>query len=254
MLDYDREAACYDETRGGGARADAAVEAIERLLPPGGRVVVDVACGTGIVTGRLRRPGRHVAGVDRAAGMAGVAAARLPGGVVLGDAARLPVQDGSVDAVTMIWLLHLLDPAACAAVLAEAARVLRPGGVLITTVDKNDAAYHTGGDTSDLLRPVRDRHAPAQSDALGRVLEVCSGLGVAMAGRTTFAGLGQGRSPRMWCELIHESWWAPRVDPATLAELGRRLGELPDQDRPRADPVYTLVALVKQGTSGHGTG
>ena len=34
MLDYDREAASYDVTRGGDARASAAAEAIESLLPP----------------------------------------------------------------------------------------------------------------------------------------------------------------------------------------------------------------------------
>jgi hypothetical protein len=247
MLDYDREAARYDATRGGDARAEAAAEAIEKLLPRQARVVVDVACGTGIVTARLRRPGRRVAGVDRSAGMARVAAARLPGGVVCGDAARLPLLDGSADAVTMIWLLHLLDQADSAAVLAQAARVLRPGGTLLTTVDKNHAAYHTGGDVAALLGPVRDAHTPPQSDALDRVLEVGAGLGLAMAGRTTFAGLGQGRSPRSWHEVIPESSWGRRMDAATLAELGRRLGALPDQDRPRPDPVYTLVALVKQG-------
>jgi precorrin-6B methylase 2 len=248
MLDYDREAARYDATRGGDARAEAAAEAVEELLPRQARVVVDVACGTGIVTTRLRRPGRRVAGIDRSAGMARMAAARLPGGVVCGDAAaRLPLLDGSADAVTMIWLLHLLDQADSAAGLAQAARALRPGGRLLTTVDKNHAAYHTGGDVAALLGPVRDAHTPPQSDALDRVLEVGSGLGLTMSGRTTFAGLGQGRSPRSWCEVIPKSPWGRRMDAATLAELGSRLGDLPDQDHPRPDPVYTLIALVKQG-------
>lgn len=31
MIDYDREAASYDETRGGDARAKAAAEAVEQL-------------------------------------------------------------------------------------------------------------------------------------------------------------------------------------------------------------------------------
>ncbi|MFI7451928.1 class I SAM-dependent methyltransferase [Nonomuraea sp. NPDC049714] len=247
MLDYDREAARYDATRGGDARAEAAAEAVERLLPEGARVVVDVACGTGIVTARLRRPGRRVAGVDRSAGMAGVAASRLPGAVVRGDAARLPLADGSADAVTIIWLLHLLDLAGSAAVLAQAARALRPGGALLTTVDKSAAAYRTGDDVAALVGPAGDAHTPPPSDALDRVLEVGSGLGLRMAGRTTFAGLGQGRSPRGWREVIPESSWGRRMDAAALAELGSRLGDLPDQDRPRPDPVYTLVALVKQG-------
>ena len=65
MLDYDREAARYDATRGGDARADAAAGAIETLLPAPARGVAriaDVGCGTGIVTVRLLRPGRLVLG------------------------------------------------------------------------------------------------------------------------------------------------------------------------------------------------
>ena len=58
MLDYDREAAHYDATRGGDARADAAADAIQTLLSAGGTVrIADVGCGTGIVTVRLLRPG-----------------------------------------------------------------------------------------------------------------------------------------------------------------------------------------------------
>jgi len=58
VLDYDREAAHYDATRGGDARADAAADAIQTLLPAGGTVrIADVGCGTGIVTVRLLRPG-----------------------------------------------------------------------------------------------------------------------------------------------------------------------------------------------------
>ena len=40
MLDYDAEAGNYDDTRGGEARAAAAAEAVERLLPAGAYDVV----------------------------------------------------------------------------------------------------------------------------------------------------------------------------------------------------------------------
>jgi ubiquinone/menaquinone biosynthesis C-methylase UbiE len=178
VLDYDREAACYDATRGGAARADAAAAAIERLLPRAATSIADVACGTGIVTVRLVRLRRAVIGVDRSAGMAGVAAGRLPGRIALGDVTRLPLAGGSVDAVTMVWLLHLLDAVGSAAAVAEAARVLRPGGTLITTVNKNDAAR------------------AGQTDDFERVLEIGGQFGLRLAGRTTFVGFGQGKSPR----------------------------------------------------------
>jgi SAM-dependent methyltransferase len=91
VLDYDREAAHYDATRGGDARADAAARAIEALLARAAGDAVrlaDIGCGTGIVTCRLLRPGRSVIGIDRSAGMAAVAAGRLPGRVALTDLAR----------------------------------------------------------------------------------------------------------------------------------------------------------------------
>ena len=64
MPDYDLEASTYDATRGGEQRAEAAAEAILPLLPAGTRLLVDVACGTAIVSTRLRAPGRIVVGVD----------------------------------------------------------------------------------------------------------------------------------------------------------------------------------------------
>ncbi|MEU0160325.1 hypothetical protein ABZ154_16165 [Streptomyces sp. NPDC006261] len=65
MLLHDAEARHYDASRGGEPRARAAADAVERLLPQGPCVVLDTACGTGIVTERLLRPGRTVAGAYR---------------------------------------------------------------------------------------------------------------------------------------------------------------------------------------------
>ena len=61
-------ASTYDISRGGEARAAAAAEAVEQLLPAGPHTLIDVGCGTGIVTARLRRPARAVLGVDRSPG------------------------------------------------------------------------------------------------------------------------------------------------------------------------------------------
>jgi len=282
VLDYDREAERYDATRGGDARARAAAEAIETLISratrgwrrTGGRApdvgrapgtgraayagrasdagraparVVDVACGTGIVTMRLLRPGRSVIGIDRSAGMAAVAAARLPGCVTLGDAIRLPLMSASVDAVTMVWLLHLLDHAASASALAEAGRVLRPGGLLITTVGKDDAVYSQADDAAAILRPIRARFDHDQTDSPDRVREIGRRHGLALAAQTTFTGIGQGLSPRRWRRLLRhdETGWTTAAGRERLDVVCAALKALPEQDRPRPDPVYRLVALRK---------
>jgi SAM-dependent methyltransferase len=257
VLDYDREAACYDATRGGDARAGAAAGAIETLLSlAAGNVVrlADIGCGTGIVTVRLPRPGRSVIGIDRSAGMAAVAAGRLPGRIALGSATRLPLASGSVDAVTMVWLLHLLRAADVVAAVAEAGRVLGPGGVLITTAGKNDAPFDVpfgrADDTVAIVGPVRARFDQHQTDRLDRLQDAGGRHGLTLAAQTTFTGMGQGLSPRRWRRrLAGDSdipWIAAagreRVD-ALCAELAR----LPDQDRARSDPVYRLVALRKAG-------
>ncbi|PJT51062.1 SAM-dependent methyltransferase, partial [Streptomyces albidoflavus] len=53
MLDYTREAAVYDATRGGVPRARAAAEAVDALLPATARDHLDLACGTGLVSERV---------------------------------------------------------------------------------------------------------------------------------------------------------------------------------------------------------
>ena len=157
---YDDEAGVYDETRGGQPRAQAAAEAVASLVPTGG-VAVDVAGGTGIVSAELARMGWSVLVSDLSVGMLQVAAERLPGRVLACSADRLALRDASVDLVTTIWLLHLLPVPVADQVVAEAARVLRPGGHLVTTVDKDLAhgrARRTNADHGERVTDVARRH------------------------------------------------------------------------------------------------
>lgn len=157
---YDGEAEVYDETRGGVERARAAADLVASLVPAPGRLV-DVAGGTGIVSAELVRRGFDVVVADLSPGMLALAARRLPGRVVVGSAEQLPFPDASADVVTMVWLLHLLPIPVADAVLAEAARVVRPGGHVATTVDKDLAhgqVRRTGGDAADRVAMVMARH------------------------------------------------------------------------------------------------
>ncbi|BBH71071.1 methyltransferase [Actinoplanes sp. OR16] len=249
LVDYDREAADYDRTRGGEARAQAAASAVAGLLPLSVRVIADVACGTAIVTTLLRSrpPGGagpvFVVGVDRAPGMLARAGSRLPGRIVRGDAVALPLRATSVDAVVMVWLLHLLPDAE--PVIAEAARVLRPGGVLITTVDKNEAPFAVASDLAGVTLPWRDAHARHRTDARDRLLALGDRHGLTAAGEASFAGVGQGRTPRRWRSGI-EAGQMPWAPPSAAGEICRAIAALPDQDLPRPDPVFRLLALTRR--------
>ncbi|WNM33783.1 class I SAM-dependent methyltransferase [Streptomyces sp. Li-HN-5-11] len=245
MLDYDEEAERYDAFRGGEPRAAAAANAVLGLLPAAARSLLDVGCGTGIVTRRLAaaRDGMRVTGVDLAAAMARQAAARLPGNVVRADSRRLPFADQQFDAVTSVWLLHLApSPQDAWAIVGDCARVLRPGGVYVTTVDK--AASHNVGSDIDAVLSSRPR-SPAR-DAAELVTEYAADHGLVPAGQARFPGRGQGRSPRRAVADLRRGWFVTLPPGEPLAErFAARLAELPDQDRPRPDPVFTLRAFRK---------
>ncbi len=105
----------------------AEIEAEDRLL--------DLGTGTGAVLRGLSEvppAPREAIGVDISAQMLGRVPA-LPDGWHLfqTDAAELPFPDQGFDVVTAAYLLHLLDEPTRYAVLAEARRVLRPGGRLV---------------------------------------------------------------------------------------------------------------------------
>jgi SAM-dependent methyltransferase len=242
MLDYDVEAARYDATRGGVPRAGSAARAVLALVPERARTMLDVGCGTGLVTERLLRPGLRVFGMDASSGMTRLAAERLCSGLVLGDCRRLPFADGCLDAVSAVWLLHLLPDAA--AVVAECARVLRPGGVFVATVDK-DAGHDMDSDVSELLAPLRI--APAHDSAL-RVRTVGAEHGLRRSGEARFTGHGQGMSPARAAGQVARGGFASMaaLDPEQSGALVRRLSLLPDPEVPRADPVYRLLALRKE--------
>jgi SAM-dependent methyltransferase/alkylhydroperoxidase family enzyme len=87
--------------------------------------LLDVACGSGLALELALARGAKVAGIDASPRLVAIAADRVPGGDIrVGDMAALPWDDASFDVVTSFRGLWATTPEA----IAEARRVLRPGG------------------------------------------------------------------------------------------------------------------------------
>lgn len=97
------------------------------LLGPGAGTCADLGCGTGVAASVLRQLGWSPIGFDLSSGMLRHARRRLP--VAQADATRLPVPNASVAAAVGV-MVHT-DLPDYAALLAEAARILRPDGVFV---------------------------------------------------------------------------------------------------------------------------
>lgn len=110
----------------------------EARLAPGG-IALDICCGTAdlpVLMSRALGPRGRAVGVDFASGMLAVAGRRLraarlraPVSLTCADAEVLPVRDNSTDAVTVAFGLR--NVARPVQALAEAHRVLKPGGRLV---------------------------------------------------------------------------------------------------------------------------
>jgi ubiquinone/menaquinone biosynthesis C-methylase UbiE len=104
-----------------------AVQLRERSYRDLGDTVVDVGCGGGRAVGELRRRGVRAVGVDLDPEMVETATRRWPDAEFhVADATALPLADGSVAGYRADKVLHAL--AAPDAAVAEARRVLEPGG------------------------------------------------------------------------------------------------------------------------------
>jgi len=129
---FDQLAELYQSKYMDLALYDESYALLTRPLPPGARVL-DAACGPGTVARRLLawRPDLQLLGVDLAPRMVELARAAVPAArFEVGDCRQLPGDDGSWDAIVCAFGLPYLDPADARAFIAQAARLLAPGGLL----------------------------------------------------------------------------------------------------------------------------
>ena len=136
-FEYSNQARTYDRTR---AASPSVLAPLRAALGDRPGSLVDVGGGTGNYARALADEGWRPTVVDRNTGMlARAAAKRLP--VALGDASDLPVADASVDAVVFVSMLHHVPD--WQAALAEARRVVRPGGVVaVMAFTREHVAVH----------------------------------------------------------------------------------------------------------------
>lgn len=132
---FRRHGADWDEMRALGLPGAAIEAALLGALPERVGRLLDIGCGTGGLLERLAPRIEEGVGVDASRDMLALARTRLAErglshvSVRQADMYRLPLPDAVFDAVTLQMVLHYAeDPAAA---LAEAARVLKPGGTLL---------------------------------------------------------------------------------------------------------------------------
>jgi SAM-dependent methyltransferase len=128
---YDRHVGRYGEQLAEGLVNFAGIEGGERVL--------DVGCGTGVLTKALARAvgAGNVAGVDVSESALETCRARVPGAEIRsGSAEQLPFADGEFDAVLAQLVVTLVDDSAAA--VREMARVGKAGGVVAAAVWHSD--------------------------------------------------------------------------------------------------------------------
>ncbi len=163
---YSEDAAAYLEhwaplLRALGARL------LDGMALADARRVLDLGAGVGFLLPeiRARAPRALVVGADRAPGMIALASPEFPR--LVADASRLGLADGAFDAVSMAFMLfHLPEPGAG---LAEARRVLRPGGALgVATWGEPEPfeAFEVWIEELDRLGAEADNPVPAHHDLM----------------------------------------------------------------------------------------
>lgn len=108
-------------------------EALIDSLDLSGKTVLDIGCGDGSLVRLIAEQGAAVMGIDPNAGQIAAARAKAKIGTETfqeGVAENLPAKDGSVDVVVFSNSLHHVPVVHMESAVAEAARVLKPDGIL----------------------------------------------------------------------------------------------------------------------------
>jgi ubiquinone/menaquinone biosynthesis C-methylase UbiE len=231
---FDDFAPNYDEWAHGFHR-----KAAERLValahPTPGEHVLDVGCGTGLVTRALaHNVGRRgsVVGVDIAPGMLAIARHRAVANVqyLYMPAERLIFRDAAFDLVTMgLSLAYFVDAAAA---LADAHRVLKGGGRLAVSCQRRGLATDAQEEFFEILERMRvdhpfmrlprhgdDRAELGEPETLTRMLYEVGFDEVKIA---TMVTGGRPKNAHAWLELMKGAGPLPHSLLTTMGPASRR--------------------------------
>ncbi len=180
---YEEWAAIYDGPNPLIETEERVAHPILRDLVRPGISALDAACGTGRQAALLHELGCSTVALDQSEAMLDVARAKLPDvRFEAGDVEHLPFADEEFDlAIVSLALCHLADPGDA---IAELARVLRPGGVLVVTDPHpygavlGGQAFYGGMSPSRPMTWVRNHHHNASTwlrsfRAVGLSVEEC---------------------------------------------------------------------------------
>jgi ubiquinone/menaquinone biosynthesis C-methylase UbiE len=191
------------------------------LIPEPGRLTLDLGCGEGRLTRDLKARGHRAIGLDVSSTMITHAREADPGGEYLvADGAAIPLEDGAADLVVAFMSLHDMDEMPTA--VAEASRVLAPGGLLCAAVvHPINSAGRFESDAPDSPFVIRDPYFDRRrySDRVER------------------AGLPM---------VFHSRHWTTEDYSRALEDAGlviERLREITDPDHPRWSRIPLFLQL-----------
>jgi SAM-dependent methyltransferase len=215
------------------------------LMP--GSPVLDLAAGTGKLTRVLIAAGLDVVAVEPQASMRELLARRIGAARALdGHAESIPLEDGSVSAVTVADAFHWFDQQAA---LAEIRRVLRPGGglaVLASVPDWSGASWaHELGAMMHGLRPA---HPHFDGPPWQEAVQAAGGWGPA---REVRVSAPQPASVEQLVDYTASmSWVAAMPEEERASVLAKVSALLSAGETPAAMPVHVVIGLAQLSLPG----